>query len=47
MKAYYPLRFINIMLNELQKDRVYGNEGFIIPVGSPKITKPLNQNNIF
>ena len=31
MKANYPLRFINIIVNEFQKDKECGDESLIIP----------------
>ena len=41
MKADYPLRFINSVVNEFQKDKECGDESFIIPTSFFKIVKPL------
>ena len=41
MKADYPLRFINSVVNEFQKGKEYGDESFIIPTSLLEIAKPL------
>ena len=41
MKADYPLRFINSVVNEFQKDKECGNESFIIATSLFKIVKPV------
>ena len=40
MKADYPLRFINSVVNEFQKGKECGDESFIIPPSLFEITKP-------
>ena len=39
MKADYPLRFINSVVNEFYKDKECGDESFIIPPSLFEITK--------
>ena len=41
MKADYPLRFINSVVNEFQKGKECGDESFIIPNNLFEITKPF------
>ena len=41
VKADYPLRFINSVVNEFQKCKEYGEEIFIIPPNLFGITKPF------
>ena len=41
MKADYPLRFINSVVNEFQKGKECGDESFIIPTSLFEIAKPL------
>ena len=41
MKAHYPLRFINSLINEFQKDKECGDESFIIPTSLFEIAKPF------
>ena len=41
MKADYPLRFINSVVNEFQKSKECGDKGFIIPPSLFEITKPF------
>ena len=41
MKPDYPLRFINSVVNEFQKDKECGDESFIIPTSLFEIVKPL------
>ena len=41
MKAHYPLRFINNVINEFQKGKDHGDDNFIIPSKLFGITKPL------
>ena len=41
MKADYPLRFINSVLNEFQNGKECGDESFIIPTSLFEIAKPL------
>ena len=41
MKADYPLRFINSVVNEFQKGKECGDESFIIPISLFEIAKPL------
>ena len=41
MKAHYPMRFINSVVNEFQKGKYCGDESFIIPPSLFKITKPF------
>ena len=41
MKADYPLRFINSVLNEFQNGKECGDESFIIPTSLFEIVKPL------
>ena len=41
MKADYPLRFINSVVNEFQKGKECGDESFIIPPSLLEITKPF------
>ena len=41
MKADYPLRFINSVVNEFQKGKECGDESFIIPPSLFEITKPF------
>ena len=41
MKADYPLRFINSVVNEFQKGKKCGDESFIIPTSLFEIAKPL------
>ena len=41
MKAYYPLRFSNSVVNEFQKGKDCGDESFIIPLSLLEITKPF------
>ena len=41
MKADYPLRFINSVINEFQKGEECGDESFIIPASLFEIAKPL------
>ena len=41
MKADYPLRFINIVVNEFEKGKKCGDESFIIPPSWFEITKPF------
>ena len=41
MKADYPLRFINRVVNEFQKGKECGDESFIIPTNLFEIAKPL------
>ena len=40
MKADYPLRFINSVVNEFQKGKECGDESFIIPTSLFQIAKP-------
>ena len=41
MKADYPLRFINSVVNEFQKGKECGHESFVIPASLFEIAKPL------
>ena len=41
MKTDYPLRFINSVINDFQKDKESGDESFIIPTSLFEIAKPL------
>ena len=41
MKADYPLRFINSVVNEFQKGKECGDESFIIPPSLFENTKPF------
>ena len=41
MKADYPLRLINSVVNEFQKNKECGDESFIIPPSLFEITKPF------
>ena len=41
MKADYPLRFINSVVNEFQKGKECGDESFIIPTTLFETAKPL------
>ena len=41
MKADYPLRFINSVINEFQKGEECGDESFIIPASLFEIAKPF------
>ena len=41
MKADYPSRFINSIINEFQKRKDCGDESFIIPPTVFEITKPF------
>ena len=41
MKADYPLRFINSILNEFQKGKECGDESFIIPTSLFETAKPI------
>ena len=41
MKADYPLRFINSVVNEFQKGKECGDESYIIPTSLLEIAKPL------
>ena len=41
MKADYPLRFINSVVNEFQKGKECGDESFIIPTSLFEIAKPF------
>ena len=41
MKADYPLRFINSVVNEFQKGKECGDESFTIPSSLFEITKPF------
>ena len=41
MKADYPLRFINSVVNEFQKGKECGDKSFIIPPSLFEITKPF------
>ena len=41
MKADYPLRFINSVINEFRKGKEWGDETFIIPATLFEITKPF------
>ena len=41
MKADYPLRFTNSIVNEFQKGKECGDESFIIPTSLFEIAKPL------
>ena len=41
MKADYPLRFINSVVNEFRKGKECGDERFIIPTSLFEIAKPL------
>ena len=41
MKADYPLRFISSVVNEYQKGKECGDEGFIIPTSFFEIAKPF------
>ena len=41
MKADYPLRCINNVVNEFQKGKECGDESFIIPPSLLEITKPF------
>ena len=41
MKADYPLRFINSVVNEFQKGKECGDESFIILTSLFEIAKPL------
>ena len=41
MKADYPLRFINSVVNEFQKSKECEGESFIIPPNLSEMTKPF------
>ena len=41
MKADYPLRFIDSVVNEFQKGKKCGDESFVIPTILFEIAKPL------
>ena len=41
MKANYPLRFINSIVNEFQKGKECGDESFIIPTSLLENAKPF------
>ena len=41
MKADYPLRFINSVVNEFQKGKECRDESFMIPNSLFEIAKPL------
>ena len=41
MKADYPLRFINSVVNKFQKGKKCGDENFIIPTSLFEIAKPF------
>ena len=41
IKADYPLRFINSLINQFQKGKECEGESFIIPTGLLEIAKPF------
>ena len=41
MKAYYPLRFINTVVNDFQKGKKCEDESFVTPPSWFEITKPF------
>ena len=41
VKADYPLRFVNSVVNEFQKGKEYGDESFMILPSLFEITKPF------
>ena len=41
IKTDYPLRFINIVVNQFQKGKECGDESFIIPLTLFEIIKPF------
>ena len=41
MKADYPLRFINSVINEFEKGKECGDESLIIPTSLFEIAKPF------
>ena len=46
MKADNSLRFINSVINKLQKGKDHGDESFIVPWDLIEITKPLISTEI-
>ena len=46
MKADYPYRFINSVINEFQRSKGYGDESFIITPDLTEITKPFTSIEI-